>query len=228
MAKGEDGSAPLREATIGSMTPTRVLAIATLAVFVACSTYGAEDAETPPADSGTSSSGGSTSSSGNASSSGGSSSGSTDGSVADVADAGPTFNETCPPCAGTCVPSGCNGAGPNTACNKPYDVTAGMTLVVFACPEGMTVPLPNQAPCQNGGPKHGALLRLGAAPTKWNVKANGSNPFAVGGDCSGITSGACSSSSVNRDFDPFITIVVGSSTNDIQSCVQINVELTPS
>ena len=212
------------------MRASRLIVLASVALVVACSTYGADERPEPAPDSGAStSSGGSTSSSGNASSSGGSSSGALDGSAnGDATDAEPTFKEACPPCSVTCVPSGCSGAGPNNACNKPFDVTAGMTVVVFACPEGLTVPLPAQAACQNGGNKHGALLRLGAAPTKWNVKANGTNPFAVGGDCNGITSGSCSSSAVNRDFAPFITIVVGTSTNDIQSCVQINVELTPS
>lgn len=207
------------------MRASRLFVLASVALFVACSTYGADEPEKPPPDSGASSS---TSSSGNGSSSGGSSSGSADGGADATADAEPVFKEACPPCTGTCLPSGCSGAGANSACNKPYDVTAGMTLLVFACPEGLTVPLPNQTACQNGGNKHGALLRLGAAPTKWNVKASGTNPFAVGGDCNAITSGACSTSAVNRDFNPFITIVVGTSTNDIQSCVQINVELTPS
>lgn len=209
------------------MRASRLFVLASVALFVACSTYGADEPEKPPPDSGTSSS---TSSSGNGSSSGGSSSGSVDGSVGTdaTADAEPLFKEACPPCTGTCLPSGCSGAGANNACNKPFDVTAAMTLVVFACPEGLTVPLPAQPACQNGGQKHGALLRLGSAPSKWNVKANGTNPFAVGGDCNAITSGACSTSAVNRDFNPFITIVVGTSTNDIQSCVQINVELTPS
>ena len=126
------------------------------------------------------------------------------------------------------MPSGCSGAGPNTACNKPYDVTAGMSLVVFACPEGLTVPLPNQPACQNGGQKHGALLRLGAAANKWTVKASGQNPFAVGGDCNAVTNIACGTSTVTRDFNPLITIIVGSSTNAIQTCVQISVDLTPS
>lgn len=200
-----------------------------LALVVACTTYGAEDDVIGSPDGGGSSSSGGGSSSGSTSSSGGSSSGSaTDGSVADAADDAKTYSETCPPCSGTCVPSGCNGAGANNACNKPYDVTAATTLIVFACPEGPTVTLPNQAACGNGGPKHGALLRLGSASTKWNVKASGMNPFVVGGDCMAITSGACSSSQAVRDFDPLVTIFAGTTSTDIQSCVQISVELTPS
>lgn len=196
-----------------------------VALVVACSTYGADEPD-KTVDGGTSSS---TSSSGSSSSGGSSSGSTTDGSVVgDAADDAKTYSETCPPCGGTCLPSGCNGAGPNNACNKPYDVTAAMTLIVFACPEGPTAPLPNQPACQNGGNKHGALLRLGNAPTKWNVKASGTNPFAVGGDCNAITSGSCSSSAVNRDFNPLITIVVGTSTTNLQSCAQISVELTPS
>jgi hypothetical protein len=206
-----------------------ILSFAIVAFVVACSTYGADDPDKTSTDGGASSSGGG-SSSGTASSSGGSSSGSTtDGSVvADAADDAPNFTEVCPPCSGTCVPSGCTGAGANNACNKPYDVTAAATFIVFACPEGPTVPLPNQPACGNGGNKHGALLRLGAAPSKWTIKASGTNPFAVGGDCNGITSGSCSSSQVIRDFAPLITIFVGTSSTDIQSCVQISVELTPS
>ena len=204
------------------------LPIAIVALVVACSTYGADEPTTVLPEGGTSSSGGS--SSGNASSSGGSSSGSTvDGSVVgDAADDGPTFNETCPPCSGTCVPSGCSGAGPNNACNKPYDVTAATSFVVFACPEGFTVNVPNQPACGNGGPKHAALIRLGSAPNKWTLKAAGTNPFAIGGDCNAITSGSCSTSSVTRDFNPLITVVVGTSTTNLQTCAQISVELTPS
>ena len=208
-----------------AIAPTAIIAL-----VVACSTYGADDPDKGESDGGASSSSGgsssgSTSSSGNASSSGTT----TDGSViGDAAQDAPNYTEACPPCNGTCIPSGCSGAGPNNACNKPYDVTAAMTFIVFACPEGPTVPLPNQPACGNGGNKHGALLRLGAAASKWTIKASGTNPFAVGGDCNGITSGSCSSSQVNRDFAPLITIMVGTSTNDIQTCVQISVELTPS
>lgn len=201
----------------------------TVALVVACSTYGAEDGGGGSSDGGgsssTSSSGGG-SSSGSTSSSGGSSSGSGQdgGAGVDAADSG--FSEACPPCSGTCVPSGCSGAGPNVACNKPYDVTTSGTITVFACPEGLTVPLPNQVACGNGGPKHGALLRLGPAPDQWNVKVQGTNPFAVGGDCNAITSGSCSSSEVNRNFAPNITIVVGTSSTDIQTCVVLSVTLT--
>jgi hypothetical protein len=212
------------------MKPSRLFTFVAVALIVACSTYGADEPTIGSPDGGASSSGGG-SSSGNASSSGGSSSGSntSDGSViSDAADDGPTYNEACPPCSGTCIPSGCSGAGPNNACNKPYDVTAATTLIVFACPEGPTATLPNQPACGNGGPKHGALLRLGTAPSKWTVKASGTNPFAVGGDCNAITSGSCSSSQVIRDFNPLLTIWVGTSSTNIQSCVQISVELTPS
>jgi hypothetical protein len=196
-------------------------------VVVACSTYGAEDDVPRPPDGGAASSSSGGSSSGNTSSSGGSSSGSDlDGSTTDATDAGPTFSETCPPCSGTCVPSGCNGAGPNNACNKPYDVTSNGTISVFACPEGLTVPLPNQTACGNGGQKHGAILRLGPAANQWNVKVQGTNPFAVGGDCNAITSGSCSSSQVDRNFAPNITIVVGTSSTNIQTCVVLSVTLT--
>lgn len=209
------------------MKPSRLLTLVAVALVVACSTYGAEDPVIGSSDAGASSSGGS--SSGNASSSGGSSGSNLDGStVNDAAVDGPQYTEVCPPCSGTCIPSGCTGAGENNACNKPYDVTAAMTLIVFACPQGPTVPLPNQPACGNGGNKHGALLRLGSAPTKWSVKASGTNPFAVGGDCNAITSGSCSSSQVIRDFNPLLTIWVGTSSTNIQSCVQISVELTPS
>ena len=205
------------------------IATALVALVVACSTYGEEDVIGTP-DAGSSSSSGGSSSGSTSSSGGTSSSGSTtDGSVvADAADDAQTFSETCPPCSGTCLASCCNGAGPNNACNKPYDVTAAMTLIVFACPEGPTVTLPNQPACGNGGAKHGALLRLGNAPTKWNVKASGTNPFVVGGDCNAITSGSCSSSQAVRDFNPLLTIFVGTTSTGIQSCVQISVELTPS
>lgn len=210
------------------MKPHRLLGLASIAV-VACSTYGANEPSPADTDGGTSSGGGSsgaTSSSGNASSSGGSS-GATEGGPPDAGDDAPTFGQTCPPCtSGTCVPAGCNGAGPNNACNVPYDVTATTTLTVFACPEGPTVELPNQPACQNGGPSHGALIRLGAATTNWNVKASGTNPYAVGGDCNGFTAVSCGSSTVSRDFNPLITIMVGTSTRNIQTCVPISVTLT--
>jgi hypothetical protein len=189
----------------------------------ACSTYGADERETAPSD------GGASSSSGGHSSSGGSSSGSgtTDRSVPDATDDGPTYNEVCPPCAGTCIPSGCSGAGPNNACNKPYDVTAAMSLVVFARPEGPTALLPVSSACGGGGPKHGALLRLGAATTDWTVKAGGTNPFAVGGDCNVITSGPRNSSTVDRSFAPFITTFRRHELERHQSCVPLGVELSP-
>ena len=190
------------------MAPGRV-AVVVIALIGACSTYGQEEEETKaPIRDARDAAG----------------SGSSSGDGASAADAAPA-PEVCPPCAAsaTCIAAGCTGAGTNNACNKPYDVTTSQTVIVFACPTGPMTNLPPSA-CGGGGPKQGALLRLGNAAS-WTVQVKGQNPFLVRGDCERSAWTVCGNPSVTSTVSPLITIFVGT-TKDVVTCAQLEVVLT--
>ena len=192
-----------------------------VALFGACTTYGAGDGKSDPGPKTPIEEGGV----GDASPADGAG-GTSD--AAPVVDGSPdeTYTTACPPCAAgdTCIPAGCSGAGPNNTCSNPYDIIGTKTVIVFACPEGPSAMVPNEPACSGGGAKHGAILRLGNA-SAWKVQVSGQSPFLLLGDCQTNTGGGCSTSSVTKDVAALRNVFVGT-TATLTTCMQLKVTVT--
>jgi hypothetical protein len=214
------------------MVPGRrfVITLAVVAMLVACSSYGEDSNSAPDGSAPTRDGGGGTSETGSPP---------TDGAVpmdaADeerqVADASPpSYGVACPSCpaGSTCFASGCDGAAKTSTCGSPIEITMDTSFVAFVCPDGPTINLPQTCvPGATPGVKHILPIRLGNTPSnKWrvSVSAAASNSFLAGGSCTTINSCAGGTSGTDRSFAALTLVMIGT-TNQITSCVQLNVSV---
>ncbi len=208
----------------------KLLALGAVVALVACATTYGESAETDTPDASPPGADGAADGARDARTGDGSVDPADTGSPVDAAEGGtPTYTEVCPPCSDqtTCIAAGCNDPNAvHNACNRPFDVTAEMSVVAFVCREGPTVDFP-QACVPGGGTKdlRVAAFRMGVllAGAAWKVQVRGSNAFVAVGDCGGLATscaGGTNGPSQARSVPSGQTALIGT-TNALTTCQQL-------